>query len=160
MDAVAEDGLLAQNAVVVQALHGAGIHCALDTGAGLWNEAAARLFDAVDLVILDVKHSDPAEFRRLTGGDIGTLDQALAHLRATQKPVWARQVIVEGYTQSAEQVCALKEKLAGIHVAKIELLPYHTLGVHKWKALGIPYALEGVKPPSAEEMAALNALVR
>ena len=69
-------------------------------------------------------------------------------------------MIVEGYTQSAEQVCALKEKLAGIHVAKIELLPYHTLGVHKWKALGIPYALEGVKPPSAEEMAALNALVR
>lgn len=144
----------------VQAMHEAGIHCALDTGAGLWNDAAERLFDAVDLVILDVKHSDPVGFHRLTGGSIETLDQALIHLRATQKPVWARQVIVEGYTQSAEQVCAMREKLAGIHVVKIELLPYHTLGVHKWKALGIPYALEGAKPPSAEEMAALNALVR
>lgn len=144
----------------VEALHKEGVHCALDTGAGLWNERAQQLFDAVDLVILDVKHSDEADFHRLTGGKIETLEQALAHLRATQKPTWVRQVIVDGYTQSVEQVRALKEKIAGIHATKIELLPYHTLGVHKWEALGIPYALQGVQPPSPQTMEALRAALK
>ena len=143
----------------VRALHEEGIHCALDTGAGLWNEAAARLCDAADLVILDVKHSDPAGFRRLTGGDIGTLEQALAHLRAAQKPTWVRQVIVEGYTQDEGQVRALREKVRGLNLERLELLPYHTLGVHKWKALGLPYALEGVAPPDETVMARLRALL-
>ncbi|STB49313.1 pyruvate formate lyase-activating enzyme 1 [Citrobacter koseri] len=35
---------------------------------------------------------------------------------------------------------------------KIELLPYHELGKHKWVAMGEEYKLDGVKPPKKETM--------
>lgn len=144
----------------IEALHERGIHCALDTSGGVWNDEARALLDVCDLVLLDIKHTDAAHFHDLTGGSMETLEHILQHLAATQKPTWVRQVIVEGWTQSEEQVRALKRKIAGINAVKIELLPYHTLGVHKWAQLGIPYALEGVQPPSAQTMEALRAVVR
>ncbi len=139
-------------------LHEQGIHCALDTSGGLWNEEVQALLDACDLVLLDVKHSDPARFHDLTGGDPAALDAVLAHLALTRKPVWVRQVIVPGWTQDEAQVRQMLRKTAGINRIKTELLPYHTLGVHKWRALGIPYALEGAQPPSEDTLRALRAL--
>lgn len=144
----------------VDMLHEQNIHCALDTGGGIWNEAAEKLLDACDLILLDIKHSDTDRFRALTGGDPAALDAMLAHLQKTQKPVWIRQVIVDGWTQSVEQVEEMKRKTAGICKVKTELLPYHNLGVHKWKALGIPYALEGVQPPDSETMERLRSIVQ
>jgi pyruvate formate lyase activating enzyme len=144
----------------VRLLHARGIHCAVDTGGGVAGEEALALLDEADLVLLDIKHSDPDAFRELTGGDPAALARVLAHLARTRKPVWVRQVILEGYTQSEEQVRAMLREIAGISAVKIELLPYHTLGAHKWEALGVPYPLEGVRPPDGAEMERLRALTR
>jgi len=37
-------------------------------------------------------------------------------------------------------------------VERVEILPYHTLGVFKWEQLGIDYPLKGVNPPTREEV--------
>ena len=142
----------------VNLLHGQGIHCALDTSGGLWNEDVRALLEESDLILLDVKHSEPDRFRDLTGGEPAALDAVLAHLETTRKPVWVRQVILPGWTAEEAQVRQMLRKTAGINRIKTELLPYHTLGVHKWQALGIPYALEGVQPPDADTMRRLRAL--
>lgn len=144
----------------VKKLHEKGVHCALDTSGGIWNEEVRALLDEADLILLDIKHTRAEGFYALTGADIAALDAILDHLGKTDKPVWVRQVIVEGFTQSEEQVRALMKKTAGINRIKTELLPYHTLGVHKWEALGIPYALAGVQPPGAEEMKKLRSIVQ
>ena len=39
------------------------------------------------------------------------------------------------------------------NVERVEVLPYHTLGIVKWEKLGIPYPLGGVRPPSEERIA-------
>jgi pyruvate formate lyase activating enzyme len=64
--------------------------------------------------------------------------------------VWIRQVLVPGITDDDESL----RRTAGFvkslsNVRRVEVLPYHTLGVYKWDELGIPYTLRDVQPPSA-----------
>ena len=142
----------------IKLLHEKGIHCAVDTSGGVWNDDVRALLDEADLMLMDIKHSDAQGFEALTGGRFETLEKCLAHLRSTNKPVWIRQVIVEGFTQDEAQVRAIRTLTEGVNVIKTELLPYHTLGVHKWEALGIPYALKNVQPPSRETMERLRSI--
>ena len=143
----------------IKLLHEKGIHCAVDTSGGVWNDEVRALLDEADLILLDIKHTEEEKFRELTGGDMETLHRCLQRLYINDTLVWIRQVIVEGYTQEAQQVLKLRELTAGINVIKTELLPYHTLGVHKWEALGIPYALKNVQPPDRETMEKLRSMI-
>ncbi len=146
-------------ATLARHMREAGIHTAVDTSGGVWNEAVRDAVDAVDLVILDVKHTDPARFRALTGVPMDNLHAILAYCKEIQKPLWVRQVILPGWTDTVEEIHTLRRLVRGANVERMELLPYHTLGVHKWEALGLPYPLVGVTPPSQATMDALNAVL-
>ncbi len=61
--------------------------------------------------------------------------------------LWFRYIVLPGYTDTKENLKALVKFLRGVVFEQIELLPYHTFGIYKWKKLGLPYVLEGVKPP-------------
>ena len=56
-------------------------------------------------------------------------------------------MVVPGLTDGEDHLAGLGDYIATLpNVEKVELLPYHTLGVHKYEALGIPYPLAGVPP--------------
>lgn len=75
------------------------------------------------------------------------------YLSDNNKDMWIRHVLVPGITDSKEQLTNLKEFISTLNsVKKVEILPYHTLGVFKWEELGIPYGLENVNPPSKEQI--------
>lgn len=57
-------------------------------------------------------------------------------------------MIVPGITDSPQQVEAMLKLVSGANVLKVELLPYHTMGVEKWAKLGYDYPLAGVLPPA------------
>ncbi|HIZ96672.1 MAG TPA: pyruvate formate lyase 1-activating protein, partial [Candidatus Ligilactobacillus excrementavium] len=38
------------------------------------------------------------------------------------------------------------------NVEKFEVLPYHTMGVHKYAEMGVKYRLDGIEPPSDERV--------
>lgn len=125
----------------------AGIHTCLDTaGAGLGEYGA--ILAHTDLILLDVKHYTPEGYRAVTGADMGAFDHFLAAVQEAEIPLWVRHVVVPGLTDGEEHLAGLERYLQTIrHIQRVELLPYHTLGVHKYAALGIPYPLEGVEPP-------------
>ncbi len=130
----------------------AGIHICLDTagcGAGGYEELLAL----TDLVLFDVKHYTDAGYRRVTGRDRG---ESLRFLETAQRmgiPLWVRHVVVPGLTDGEEHLRGLRDYLRTLkHVERVELLPYHTLGVSKYAALGIPYPLDGVSPMKPEEL--------
>ncbi|MCL2797973.1 MAG: pyruvate formate-lyase-activating protein [Firmicutes bacterium] len=141
-------------AQLLTALKKEGIHTALDTSGAVFNKKALA---AADLVILDIKHTDPSAFLDLTGHAIFNTLKALEFLKSAGKPFWVRQVIVKGITDGHEQILALKKMAAG--AARIELLPYHTLGVHKWEKCGLDYTLADLKPPSEGAMEKLKRLL-
>ena len=141
---------------LTRALHTQGVHVALDTSGCIVTDAARQLLDEVDLVILDIKHAQPKGFCDISGHSMEPLLTNLDRLRLTQRPILLRQVIVPGLTDDPAQIDQLAMVAAGLNLRKLELLPYHTLGVHKWAQLGMAYPLEGVPPMDKEGVRALT----
>ena len=115
-----------------------------------------KLMEVTDLVLLDMKHIDPGTHRKLTGLDNENIQDMARLLDQLGKPIWARHVLVPGWTDKEEDLKKLALFLRSLHnVRKIEVLPYHTLGVYKYQVLGLPEPLPGVPPadPEAKEWA-------
>ena len=127
----------------------AGIHTCLDTaGVGRADdEQYRRILANTSLILYDVKHYLPEEYRKLTGRP---MDETLRFLGLAQQmkvPLWIRHVVVPGLTDGEEHLAGLRKYVDGLSgVERVELLPYHRLGAHKYPLLGIPYTLEDTPP--------------
>lgn len=136
-----------------------GVHTCLDTSGNpftreeLFYSKFKELMQVTDLFMLDIKHIDDAEHRKLTGQtNTNILDMARC-LSDHGKAMWIRHVLVPGITDDEGQLRRLRSFLDTLEsVERVEVLPYHTLGVFKWKELGIPYTLEGISPPTAGQV--------
>jgi pyruvate formate lyase activating enzyme len=138
------------------------LHTALDTQGFLGHKVDDAWFDAVDLVLLDIKHSDPEAYRRITGRVLQpTLDfaQRMARLR---KRMWIRYVLVPGLTDAPADVARLVDiiKPLGAWVERVEVLPYHSMGEHKWEELGKIYPLHDTPAPTPQDVAATVKILR
>ena len=141
-----------------KALKARGIHTCLDTCGGV--DLSADVLACVensDLIMLDIKHLDESEHKFLTGrGRAETMD-FLQLLERLKKRVWIRIVMLRGLSSSVEYADRLANFLGGFScVELVELLPYHTLGVQKWKALGLKYELGEGEIPTASELSAFE----
>ena len=111
------------------------------------------LMENTDLVMLDLKHIDPEKHRALTGHTNENILAFARYLNEIGKPMWIRHVLVPGVTDDEEHLYDIRAFLDTLsNVKKVEVLPYHTLGIYKWESLGIPYTLKDVDPPTAESV--------
>jgi pyruvate formate lyase activating enzyme len=135
---------------VFEAVKKAGFNIALDTNGVIFSDDVHKLYDLADLVILDVKHIDTLHHKKVTGmGNEQVLKNA-EYREKSGKKMWLRYVLVPGWTDQPEFLEKWAQHFKNYKtVERVELLPYHTLGVHKYEALGIPYKLEGLAPPTA-----------
>ncbi|WP_114395264.1 pyruvate formate-lyase-activating protein [Oleisolibacter albus] len=131
-----------------------GLHTALDTQGALHANVSDDWFDATDLVLLDIKHSDPEQYHRLTGYALQpTLDFARRLVRLG-KPMWIRYVLVPGLTDGRDDILRLADFVAdlGPLVERVEVLPFHNLGASKWARLGLTYTLADTPTPTADQV--------
>ena len=136
------------------------IHTCLDT-AGVGFGEYDEILDYTDLVILDIKAVDEGEYKELTGQDMKYFNAFLSACQRKNKKLWLRQVIVPNMNDDREHVILLSNFAKKIkNVEKVELLPYKTIGVHKYKELNIPYRLEGVPELSEEKLKKLNKILK
>lgn len=132
-----------------------GLHTALDTQGFLHEHIDDSWLSPVDMVLLDIKHSDPEAYHRLTGHDLQpTLDFA-RRLARLGKSMRIRYVLAPGLTDGEADIMRLAEFVAGLGpaVERVEVLPLHHLGDHKWAALGMDYPLAHVPVPTDAQMA-------
>ena len=114
----------------------------------------AELMKYTDLVMLDIKHIDPEKHLALTGHTNANILDFAGYLDSIGKPMWIRHVLVPGVTDDEADLRGIRAFLDTLsNVKKVEVLPYHTLGIFKWESLGIPYTLKDVFPPTAESVA-------
>ena len=137
-----------------------GIHTCIDTAGNPFTRQEPffskfqRLMEVTDLLLVDIKEMDPQRHKALTGVPNDNILDMLRYLDEIGKPIWIRHVLVPQRTAYEEDLRAMRAFLDTLrNVERVEVLPYHTMGVFKWEKLGIPYPLEGIAPPSQEETA-------
>jgi len=135
-----------------------GIHTAIDTsgfgfGTLFGKDELDKLLSLTDLVMLDIKHMDESEHISLTGCS-GLAPKAFAeYLAKLGKPMRIRHVLIPGITDSEEHLSALGKFLSKFkNIERVEILPYHKLGIVKYERLGIPYTLKDTPVPSSEDV--------
>ena len=138
-----------------------GIHTCIDTSGFTFNpknreytDKLRTLMSLTDLVMLDIKHIDPDAHKKLTGLDNGGVLEFARWLSDIGVPVWVRRVAVVGYTDDVSENRRTGEFLATVKTLKaLDVLPYHTMGITKYRELGIPYPLEGMKSATVSDAA-------
>ena len=136
-----------------------GIHTCLDTSGITYSDCntsyIARLDELMkytDLVMLDIKHIDPEQHRKITSRDNSGILAFLGYLAEKGIPVWIRHVIVKGYTDDPEHLRALGRFIGGHkNVKALDVLPYHSMGEKKYSELGMDYALKGMESLAKSE---------
>lgn len=143
----------------IEALKKEGIGSAIDTSGTYFDEYSEDVIAAADMVLLDIKHIDPAKFHDLTGRDQGPLFKLIEVINRLEKVIWVRQVIVPGFNDNEAYIAALNTFLSEIRtIKKVELLGYHNMAESKYEKLGIRYKLKGLKPMNSERLQQLSAL--
>lgn len=141
-----------------------GIHTCLDSSGILYQKSRKEAFDALfavtDLVLLDFKHSDPEGHVKLTGQPQQPVLDFADALQAAGVPMVARHVVVPGITDDADELSRLGQRLGGYKNLKgLEVLPYHTMGIAKYKSMGLEYPLEGVPNMDKQDAAKARSLI-
>lgn len=126
-------------------------HTAIDTSGYVDIEEIKELIEYTDLFLLDIKHINDIEHKKLTGVTNQKTQKLAKYLSDRGIPVWIRHVIIPGITDDIEEVKALAEFILTLkNVEKVEILPYHKMGEYKYEALNIPYRLKGIRTPDKD----------
>ncbi|MBQ8298090.1 MAG: pyruvate formate lyase-activating protein [Ruminococcus sp.] len=133
-----------------------GIHTCIDTSGIMFkpdsHEKIDKILENTDLLMLDIKHIDDEEHKKLTGMSNRNILAFAEYLCEKNIELWVRHVVVPGITDNKEYLFKLGEFLAHLkNVKALDVLPYHDMGKVKYKNLGIDYPLEGVEPLPKEK---------
>ena len=131
----------------------AGISTALDTCGYAIKEDLERVLEETDLVLLDIKQSDPELHKKYTGVDPGLIFSNIRVIDERNVTTWIRTPIVPGYTDQPENIRRIAEMISEINcIQRWELLPYHTFGEKKYQELQMKYPLSGLERPTDVHM--------
>lgn len=139
--------------------HAMGINTCLDTSAqpftrkSPWFDNFQKLMAVTDTILLDIKHIDDEEHRKLTRFSNENILDCARYLSEIAKPVWIRHVLVPDITDDDAYLHRLHDFLSTLkNIERIDVLPYHTLGTFKYEKLGIEYPLADVPTPTKERV--------
>ena len=136
-----------------------GIHTCLDTSGIMFRRNVPeilakydRLMKVTDLIMLDIKHIDPEEHKKLTSQPCDNIFDFLKYLDEKEKEIWIRHVLVPGITLNPEYLDRLGYFIGQfLHIKALDVLPYHSMGKTKYEKLGMDYVLKDVPDATKEQ---------
>jgi len=138
-----------------------GFNTCIDTNGSVLSTAVKELLHYTDLVLLDIKHIDSQKHTLITGKPNTKVLAFAEHLSEIGIPVWMRYVLIPGYSDDEADLHNLGRFLASLgNVKKLEIQPYHRLGVHKYEALGWEYKIPDVPSNTVEQLSRAKTLLR
>ncbi len=127
------------------------LHTAIETSGYLGDRVDDDYLSSLDLVLLDIKSSNPETYKKVTGRDLAPTLRFAERLAKLGKPAWIRFTLVPGHTDDSENVDGIAKFVAPMkNVEWVEVQPFHQLGEFKWKAMGLPYAHLNTPTPSKD----------
>ena len=138
-----------------------GIHTALDTSGAIAASKLDRIIEHTDLVLFDLKIMDPARHQEIVGFPLPGILENLRMISRVGKPIWIRYPIVPGYTDDEENVRAICDFMKDFpRIERVDLLPFHQLGRHKYLGMGMIYCLAELKPTSTEKVESIRCVFK
>lgn len=138
-----------------------GLHTALDTTGYLGAHTPDALLAATDLVLLDIKSGLPETYKDVTGVDLQPTLEFAKRLEAMGKPMWIRYVLVPGLTDAPDNIAAVAKFVGSLKtVERVEVLPFHKMGEHKWTGMDKAYRLKDTLPPDPKQVEAAREIFR
>lgn len=135
------------------------IHTCIDTAGSIPN--CEDILQLTDLVILDIKATNNEMFKKITTSSIDNLHKFIDLCNRLDKNVWIRSVIVPNINDTEEYIDELIKITKTIkNIGKVELLPYHSIGVHKYEELKIKYPLKGTMDMNKEKCKELENILK
>jgi glycyl-radical enzyme activating protein len=129
-----------------------GFHTVLDTCGQVPWKVMEKVLQYVDLVLFDIKHMDPIKHTEIAGVNNDIILENARRIALMRKPMVVRLPLVPGMNDSMGNLKATAQFMGRIKVRSIDLIPYHRLGINKYKRLGKEYKLSSVKPFMEEEI--------
>lgn len=137
-----------------------GLHIALDTSGCVDNSDVDKLLGYIDLVLLDIKFTTEEDYKRYTGGSLDKTLRFLDKLEKLGKDTWIRHVVVPGMNDTEEDILRLRGLISPYScIKKVELLPFKTLCIEKYKSLGIDFPLADTPQMDSESIDALKKIL-
>jgi pyruvate formate lyase activating enzyme len=128
-----------------------GLHTAIETSGFLGDKVDDRFLSVLDLVLLDIKSSDPATYKKVTGRELAPTLRFAERLAKIGKPAWVRFTLVPGLTDDPANVEGIARFVAPMkNVQWVEVQPFHQMGAFKWKAMNLEYKLVDTPTASPE----------
>lgn len=129
------------------------IHTAIDTSGYILNDKVKELLAYTDLVLLDVKHIDPEKYKKLTAVPLQPTLNFIRYLSEINKPTWVRYVLVPGFTDDYKDLHDWAKFIAGFEqVDRVDVLPFHQMGMHKWEEVWKNYQLKNVPTANSKDV--------
>jgi pyruvate formate lyase activating enzyme len=136
------------------------IHTAIDTALYVSTDTVQILLPYTKLFLADIKQINNEKSQILTGASNKRNIENLNLINARKVEIWIRYVVVPGFTDAPDDLLSMADFISGLDsVSRVDLLPYHSLGSHKWDLLGLKYELDNIDPPSHYRMQELKSLV-
>ncbi|WP_165043665.1 pyruvate formate-lyase-activating protein [Dysgonomonas sp. ZJ709] len=130
-----------------------GIHTAIDTSGYLLNDKIKEVLQYTDLVLLDIKHINPDKYNDLTARPLEPTLNFTEYLHEIKKPVWLRYVLVPQFTDDEKDLHDWAKYVSQFdNIERIDILPFHQMGIHKWEQIGKQYQLKDIQSPTNEEI--------
>lgn len=136
-----------------------GVNTCIDTAGGPfteegeWFEKFKQLMSVTDILLMDIKHIDEEEHKKLVGQTRANVERMFRYLDEIKKPIWIRHVLVPGITDNDEYLTKTRDFIRTLHnVQRVEILPYHGLAISKYQNLGIDYVLKDLESPTQERV--------
>ncbi|MFZ0259361.1 MAG: pyruvate formate-lyase-activating protein [Pseudolabrys sp.] len=128
-----------------------GLHTAIETSGFLGDRVDESYLSLLDLVLLDIKSSNPDTYKAVTGRDLAPTLRFAERLAKMNKPVWVRFTLVPGHTDDPANVEGIAKFVAPMkNVAWVEVQPFHQMGAFKWKAMNLEYKHLSTSPPTPD----------
>ena len=128
-----------------------GLNTAIETSGFLGDRVDDSYLSVLDLVLLDIKSSNPETYKAVTGRDLAPTLRFAERLAKINKPVWVRFTLVPGLTDDPANVEGIARFVAPMkNVEWVEVQPFHKMGEFKWKAMNLEYKHANTPPPTPD----------
>ena len=124
----------------------AGINTTLETCGYASTETFLQVLTQVDYLLYDIKHMNPEKHRKFTGKDNKIILENLKQAVKTVSGLRVRVPLIPGFNDSSKEVREIASFVSSLSITSLDILPYHRLGLSKYRSLGKFFGMDRIKP--------------